>query len=84
MTLIGYFLGKAVPNIDDHLHMVVAVVIFLSLLPAIIAWLRERMKAKKAAAPAAYCRFSGVVRQLKPVAGFPSGLVAGTWSAVCR
>ena len=53
MTLTGFFLGKAVPNLEDHLHILVAVVIFLSLLPALIAWLRAKMSAKKAAAPAA-------------------------------
>jgi membrane-associated protein len=53
MTLTGYFLGRAVPNLEEHLHILVAVVIFLSLLPALIAWLRARMAAKKAAAPAA-------------------------------
>jgi len=44
MTLIGYFLGRAVPNLDQHLHELVAVVIFLSLLPGIIAYLRERLR----------------------------------------
>jgi membrane-associated protein len=44
MTLIGYFLGRAVPDIDKHIHIVVAIVIFLSLLPGIISILRERMK----------------------------------------
>jgi membrane-associated protein len=44
MTLIGYFLGRAVPDIDKHIHIVVAVVIFLSLLPGIISIARERMK----------------------------------------
>jgi membrane-associated protein len=42
MTLTGYFLGRAVPDIDRHIHVVVAVVILLSLLPGIIAFLRER------------------------------------------
>ncbi len=42
MTFTGYFLGRAVPGIDRHIHIVVAVVIFLSLLPGIIAYLRER------------------------------------------
>lgn len=42
MTLTGYFLGRAVPNIEKNIHIVVAVVIFLSLLPGIIAYLRER------------------------------------------
>jgi membrane-associated protein len=44
MTLTGYFLGRAVPDLDKHLHLVVATVIFLSLLPAIVAWLRERYR----------------------------------------
>lgn len=46
MTLTGYFLGRAVPDLDKHLHLVVAVVIFLSLLPGVFAWLRERSKSK--------------------------------------
>jgi membrane-associated protein len=44
MTLTGYFLGRAVPDIDKNIHMVVAVVIFLSLLPGMITILRERLK----------------------------------------
>jgi membrane-associated protein len=47
MTLTGYFLGKAVPDLDKHLHLVVAVVIFLSLLPAIIAYLKARFSKKQ-------------------------------------
>jgi len=50
MTLTGYFLGLAVPDLEKHIHIVVAVVIGLSLLPAFIAWLRARMQARKAAA----------------------------------
>jgi membrane-associated protein len=52
MTLIGYFLGQAVPNIDEHIHLVVAVVIFLSLLPGLIAFLRAKAQARAAAAAA--------------------------------
>ena len=48
MTLTGYFLGWAVPNLESRIHYVVAVVIFLSLLPAMIAWLREKLKALRA------------------------------------
>jgi membrane-associated protein len=40
MVLTGYYLGKAIPDIESRIHLVVAIVIFLSLLPAIIAWLR--------------------------------------------
>jgi membrane-associated protein len=44
-VLGGYFLGQMIPNIHDHLHKVIAVVIVLSLLPAIIKFARERFKA---------------------------------------
>ena len=44
MTLGGYFLGRAVPNIEQNIHYVVAIVIFLSLLPPGIAWLRAKMQ----------------------------------------
>jgi len=44
MTLTGYFLGRAIPDIDKHIHIVVAVVIFLSLLPGIISIARETLK----------------------------------------
>jgi membrane-associated protein len=50
MTLTGYFLELAVPDLEKHIHIVVAVVIFLSLLPALIAWLRARMQARTAPA----------------------------------
>jgi membrane-associated protein len=50
MTLTGYFLGRAVPDLEKHIHIVVAVVIFLSLLPALIAWARARMQARTAPA----------------------------------
>jgi membrane-associated protein len=53
MTLIGYFLGRSVPNIERNIHLVVAAVIFLSLLPALIAWLRERSKGQAGSVPAA-------------------------------
>jgi membrane-associated protein len=47
MTLIGYFLGRAIPDIEKRIHLVVAVVIFLSILPAIISILRARLKARR-------------------------------------
>ncbi len=42
MVLVGYFLGSVVPNIQQRIHWVIAVVVFLSLLPGIIAALRAR------------------------------------------
>jgi membrane-associated protein len=45
MTLLGYLAGHMVPDIDRHIHVVIAVVIFLSLLPGIIEYLRARGRA---------------------------------------
>jgi len=42
MLLIGYFLGRYIPGIGDHIELVILVVIFLSFLPGIIAYLRNR------------------------------------------
>jgi membrane-associated protein len=44
MTLTGYFLGVMVPDIEKQIHKVVIVVIFLSLLPAGIAWLKAKLQ----------------------------------------
>ena len=46
MTLTGYLLGSFIPDIDKNIHIVVAIVIFLSLVPAIIAWGKSRMTAR--------------------------------------
>ena len=45
MLFIGYFLGRAIPGVENHITKVILVVIFISLLPGIIAWQRERMRA---------------------------------------
>jgi membrane-associated protein len=42
MSLLGVTLGNAVPDIDKHIHVVIAVVVFLSILPAIIEYFRSR------------------------------------------
>jgi membrane-associated protein len=43
-VLGGYFLGQLVPNIHDHIHKVIVVVILLSLMPAIIKIAKEKLK----------------------------------------
>jgi membrane-associated protein len=48
MTLGGYYLGRAVPNIEQNIHYVVAIVIFVSLLPPGIAWLRVKLQERRA------------------------------------
>lgn len=42
MLFTGYFLGRYVPGIDRYIELVIIVVIFLSILPGIIGWWRER------------------------------------------
>ena len=44
MTFAGYLLGHAIPNIGDHIHIVVVVVIVLSLVPIVIEVLKERKR----------------------------------------
>ena len=44
MTWAGYLLGQAVPNIGDHIHILVAVVILLSLIPIAVEVVRERRR----------------------------------------
>lgn len=51
-VLGGFFLGRSLPNVKDNLHIVIAVVVFLSILPAIIEALRHRRRPAAAAAPA--------------------------------
>ena len=46
MTLAGYLLGNLVPNIEQRIHYVVAVVIALSLMPPAIAFLRNRRRGR--------------------------------------
>jgi membrane-associated protein len=50
MTLTGYFLGRVIPGIESRIHIVVAVVIFLSILPGLIAWVRSKLQARAASA----------------------------------
>jgi membrane-associated protein len=45
MSLLGYSLGTAIPDIDRHIHVVIAVVIFLSLLPGLVELVRSRGRA---------------------------------------
>ncbi len=47
MLLLGYWLGSAIPDIDQHIHVVIVVVVFLSILPPIIEALRHRRQSGK-------------------------------------
>jgi membrane-associated protein len=49
MVLGGYLLGRSIPNIGQRIHYVIAVVVVVSLLPAVISVLRERRGSKSGA-----------------------------------
>lgn len=44
MITSGYVLGKTFPKIGDYLEIIIAVIIFLSLLPIITEFIREKRK----------------------------------------
>ncbi|HEX9130162.1 MAG TPA: VTT domain-containing protein [Gemmatimonadaceae bacterium] len=52
MVGIGYFLGSYIPGIDQHIEIVIAIVIFISILPGLISGYRAR-RAKRYENPAA-------------------------------
>ena len=47
MLFTGYFLGRYVPGVEKHIEKIIILVVFLSILPGIISWLRERNAAKR-------------------------------------
>jgi len=44
MTWAGFFLGQTIPGIQERIHIVVGVVIVLSVVPILIAIIRERRR----------------------------------------
>jgi membrane-associated protein len=50
MILGGYLLGRSIPDVGKRIHYVIAVVVVVSLLPAVISILRERREAKNSSA----------------------------------
>jgi len=51
MLAIGYFLGSYIPGIDQHIEIVVAVVIFVSILPGLIGGYRARRAKRYSRSP---------------------------------
>jgi len=51
MVLTGYFLGSAVPDVNQNIHLVIIAVVFVSFLPAIFEVLRHRWRKAPAVAP---------------------------------
>jgi len=46
MTMIGYMLVTLFPATEQHIEKVIIIVIFVSLLPGLIEWLRARSRAR--------------------------------------
>lgn len=42
MTLTGYYLGRVIPGIEQHIEWVIAIVIIVSILPIIVKYLQQR------------------------------------------
>jgi len=49
VTTAGYILGDTVPEIDKYLLPIIALIVFLSILPPLIEALRHRRAARRAA-----------------------------------
>jgi len=49
IPLAGYYLGSVVPGVDKYILPIIALIIILSLLPAVIHVMRERKAARKEA-----------------------------------
>jgi membrane-associated protein len=46
MLFIGYFLGRYIPGVDQHIETVIVLVVAFSLLPGLIGWLKARRDAR--------------------------------------
>lgn len=44
MTLLGYFLGRVIPDIESMVHYVIVIVILISFIPILREWLHSRRR----------------------------------------
>lgn len=47
MTLLGFYLGRLIPGVEKHIDKVIIVIVFLSILPGIIKYLKHKFGKKK-------------------------------------
>jgi membrane-associated protein len=52
LTLLGYFLGRVIPDVERYVHVIIVVVVVVSLLPGAVKFVQQRRKAR-AVPPAA-------------------------------
>ena len=50
LLLTGYFLGRYIPGIDRHLEKLIIAVIILSVMPAVVHWVKAKRRARHAPA----------------------------------
>jgi membrane-associated protein len=48
MTLLGYFLGRAIPGIEKYLEVIIGGIIFLSVSPILVKYLKHRLATRRA------------------------------------
>lgn len=46
ITLLGYYLGQKIPNIDTYLIPIILLIIFISILPTILSFVYKKIKIK--------------------------------------
>jgi len=49
LLLIGFFLGRYIPGIDAHIEKLIIVVVVLSLMPALVHWVKAKRRQRAAA-----------------------------------
>jgi membrane-associated protein len=47
MLLTGYFLGRSIPGIEKHIEYVIAIVVFVSILPMLVKYIQHKTRAAK-------------------------------------
>lgn len=46
LTLLGYFLGTVIPDVERYVHLIIAIVVVGSILPGIVKFVRQRRRAR--------------------------------------
>ena len=46
LTLLGFFLGRAIPDVDRYVHLIIAVVVLVSVAPGLLKLVQQRRKAR--------------------------------------
>jgi membrane-associated protein len=49
LTLVGFFLGEAVPALSDHLEVAVLLIVAVSVLPMVFEWWKHRREVRRSA-----------------------------------